>query len=197
MMPKVVPSCLRFASFLSLPVSLMLINLPAPNAIARSATDWNQFDVCVNQLKENGVAGDKAGTACSGALIPKELSECVVIIRARSPIDADSALQACYQVRRPIDLGNCVADIQKASLGGYTTPASRETTGAALPADSPSMVALESCRKSLLPGRHSECVIALSRDTANYTPIKAMDTCLAAEDFPRDLFPAYSQQQVQ
>lgn len=197
MMPKVVPSCLRFTSLLSLPVSLMLINLPAQNAIARSIRDWNQFDVCVQQLKENGVTADKAGTACSGALIPKELSECVVIIRGSSPVDADSALQACYQVRRPIDLGNCVADIQAASLGGYTTSTSRETTGSALPGDSPSMVALESCRKSLLPGRHSECVIALSRDTANYTPIKAMDTCLAAEDFPRNLFPAYSQQQAQ
>ena len=183
-------SCLRSTAFLSLPVGLILLSLPMPNA---NASRWNQFDVCVGQLKNSGVAADNAGTACSGALIPKELSECVAIVRGSSPIDADNALQGCYQVRRPIDLGNCVADIQRATLGGYT--GDKTTTGTTT--DSPSLAALNSCRKSLLPGRHSECVIALSRDTATYTPIKAMDTCLAAEDFPKDLFPAYVQQPVQ
>ena len=190
MMPKIFQSCLRSTTLLSLPVGLMLLSFPMPNA---RAGNWNQFDVCVNQLTDNGVAADKAGVACSGALIPKELSECVSIIRSRSPIDADNALQGCYQVRRPIDLGNCVADIQGSTLGGYT--GDKTTTGTAT--DSPSLAALNSCRKSLLPGRHSECVTALSRDTATYTPIKAMDTCLAAEDFPRDLFPAYVQQPAQ
>ena len=116
----------------------------------------------------------------------------MTIVRGNSPIDAENALQGCYQVRRPIDLGNCLADIQRSTLGGYT--GDKTTTGTTT--DSPSLAALNSCRKSLLPGRHSECVIALSRDTASYTPIKAMDTCLAAEDFPKDLFPAYVQQPV-
>ncbi|MEB3120807.1 MAG: hypothetical protein VKL41_06245 [Snowella sp.] len=190
MKPEIFQSCLRKTAFFSLPVGLMLLSLPMPQA---QAGNWNQFDVCVGQLKDSGVASDKAGTACSGALIPKELSECVVIVRRNSPIDADNALQGCYQVRRPIDLGNCVADIQRSTLGGYT--GDKTTTGTVM--DSPSLAALNSCRKSLLPGRHSECVIALSRDTATYTPIKAMDTCLAAEDFPKDLFPAYVQQPVQ
>ena len=208
MMPKSFQSYLRSTTILALPVGLMLLSLPMPDARAN-----NQFDVCVNQLKDNGVAGDKAGVACSGAIIPKELSQCVAIIRGRSPIDAENALQGCYQVRRPIDLGNCVADIQSSTLGGYTSdktttakviaPTTTADPGTATDSltttvtESPSLAALNTCRKSLLPGRHSECVIALSRDTATYTPMKAMDTCLAAEDFPKDLFPAYVQQPVQ
>jgi hypothetical protein len=58
------------------------------------------------------------------------------------------------------------------------------------PTESPLMVALNSCRTSLLPARHSECVIGLSRSSDSISPVKAMETCLSAEDFPRDLFSA-------
>ena len=71
MKPKNFQSCLRKTALVSLPIGLMLLSLPMPNA---QAGNWNQFDVCVGQLQDSGVAADKAGTACSGALIPKELS---------------------------------------------------------------------------------------------------------------------------
>jgi hypothetical protein len=188
----------------TLPALLLTLFLPI-----RPAAAENQFDVCVLSLKSNGVQGEQAGTACADALIPKELSACVSHIKSATPIEAEDALQACYQVRRPVDLGNCVADIYnsvlKSSLSSartkQVTPAepakmdSPESTPAENPAaseDPPLTVLLNSCRLSLLPGRHSECAIALSRTIPDMTPVKAMQTCLDAEDFPRDLFPAYS-----
>jgi hypothetical protein len=141
-------------------------------------------------LTNNGIPPEKAGTACSDALIPKELSSCVARIKADTPVDPEKALAACYQVRRPIDLANCVSDIQRATLNSASKP--KETEAAADELSLPE-VALDSCRASLLPGRHSECVIALSRDVKGMSPLEAMDTCLSAEDFPPDLFPAYTQ----
>ncbi len=58
------------------------------------------------------------------------------------------------------------------------------------PTESPLMVALNTCRTSLLPARHSQCVVGLSRSSDSIAPVKAMETCLSAEDFPRDLFSA-------
>ena len=97
-------------SLLPLSLGLLLWNGSLLPALADSATDWNQFDVCVTDLTTSGVDGNQSKSACAGALIPKQLSECVAMIRNGSPIEATPALQACYQVRRPVDLGNCVVD---------------------------------------------------------------------------------------
>ncbi|MBD2652092.1 hypothetical protein H6G45_01025 [Synechocystis sp. FACHB-383] len=153
--------------------------------IAAVAGDWNQFDVCVSELKRNGVSDDAAASGCAQAIIPKEMSQCVNMISRNTNITGIVALQSCFQVRRPVDLGNCVVDIDRGVVGRNRSPEGEDVT----------MAALNSCRQSLLPGRHSECVLALSREVSDFTPQKAMNTCLAAEDFPRDLFPAYSETQ--
>lgn len=186
MMPTI--PLLRPQSILSLSLGLFTLSLAWIPTAAQSAGGWNQFDVCVSELTNNDVSPEAAAAGCAEALIPKELSQCVAIIRGGTALSGNVALQSCFQVRRPVDLGNCVVDIQAATLDGY------RPQGNSPDANALSLSALNSCRQSLLPGRHSECVIALSRDT-NYTPTKAMDTCLAAEDFPRDLFPAYQQAQ--
>ena len=51
------------------------------------------------------------------------------------------------------------------------------------------LLALDTCRRSLLPERHSECVIALSRDIPDLSPATAMETCINAETYPPELFP--------
>jgi hypothetical protein len=176
-----------------LPTSTLLLTLSLP---PRPAAALNQFDVCVNDLIGSGIPGEQAGTACSDALIPKELSQCVSIIKNNTPVPPEDALKACYQVRRPVDLGNCVADIYNATLKSYVSPtANKEVDSSEITItkeESPTLGALDSCRRSLLPARHSECVIALSRDVQNTTPVKAMEICLSAEDFPRDIFPSYT-----
>jgi len=215
-----------------LSLGLLMVNGLVFTPIAGAAGNWNQFDVCVTEMKNNGVTDEAAAAGCSEAIIPKEMSECVSRISRNTDITGNIALQACFQVRRPVDLSHCVVDINNGVLKGYRppTPAKTETKTddpavtsdnqtpatttdpnsptampdgnsiqtdglSALKTNDLTLAALQSCRQSLLPGRHSECVIALSRDVTNFTPDQAMTTCLAAEDFPRDLFPAYNQTQ--
>ncbi|ACK65435.1 conserved hypothetical protein [Rippkaea orientalis PCC 8801] len=174
------------------PVSVGLLTLGLPQFPAIAGDDWNQFNVCITELAKYNVDREIGARACSDALIPKELSECVSMIGEATPIKGDDALKACYQVRRPIDLGNCVADIYNAipSLSASETKQEDET----MSEDTPLLALLNSCRSSLRPGFYSECVIAVNREVRNITAVQALDKCLAAEDFPRDIFPAYEPQ---
>ncbi|MFM2380966.1 MAG: hypothetical protein RLZZ143_3549 [Cyanobacteriota bacterium] len=177
-------------------ISLGLVEM---NRTAIAFGNNNQFSACISQIVRTGVSPEDAATACSEALIPKELSRCVVMIKSKTPIDGNLALQACFQVRRPIDLGNCVVDIHRAaplftanSLKQTETETAKEPDKLGI-----SRQILDSCRQSLLPGRFSECVIAVSRGVDKNNPSQALQTCLSAEDFPRDLFPSYPQNQDQ
>lgn len=238
-MPSCLSRTLRLTVISSLPAILLILAIPP-----RPATARNQFDVCVSELLGSGVPGDQAATACSDAIIPKELSLCVSKIRGGTLVDAEDALRACYRVRRPVDLGNCVVDIHQQVLNvsvsasttqtktteaidtpetspttssetstetnstdtSQTTPSdtttetdtsetsptpSLETPSDTTPeteAVNSSLLALDSCRRSLLPGRYSECVTGVSREVQDLTPEEAMATCLSAEDFPRNIY---------
>ena len=177
-------------------ISLGLVEM---NRAAIAFGNNNQFSACISQIVRTGVSPQDAATACSEALIPKELSRCVAMIKSKTPINGNLALQACFQVRRPIDLGNCVVDIHRAApLFAANSPKQTETETAKEPDKlGISTQILDSCRQSLLPGRFSECVIAVSRDVDKNNPSQALQTCLSAEDFPRDLFPSYPQNQDQ
>ena len=177
-------------------ISLGLVEM---NRTAIAFGNNNQFSACISQIVRTGVSPQDAATACSEALIPKELSRCVVMIKSKTPIDGNLALQACFQVRRPIDLAHCVVDIHRAaplfaanSLKQTETETAKEPDKLGI-----SKQVLDSCRQSLLPGRFSECVIAVSRGVDKNNPSQALQTCLSAEDFPRDLFPSYPQNQDQ
>ena len=175
-------------------ISLGLVEM---NRTAIAFGNNNQFSACISQIVRTGVSPEDAATACSEALIPKELSRCVVMIKSKTPIDGNLALQACFQVRRPIDLGHCVVDIHRAAPL-FAANSLKQTETAKEPDKlGISKQVLDSCRQSLLPGRFSECVIAVSRDVDKNNPSQALQTCLSAEDFPRDLFPSYPQNQDQ
>jgi hypothetical protein len=183
----------KFAAIATVPAGLLAFSLPIAPALA----NWNEFDVCTTQIINSGVPADKAGEACSNALIPKELSECVATIQGRTAIAGIEALRGCYQVRRPIDLGNCVVDIVSSAPAATPTADKKSTPGAATPQNSatqntetnPQLAVLESCRASLLPGRYSQCVTALNRQVSGLTLGKALNTCLSAEAFPKELYP--------
>ncbi|MBR8829979.1 MAG: hypothetical protein N5P05_000474 [Chroococcopsis gigantea SAG 12.99] len=169
-------------------VTAGLSDLTSP--LVASAQRTNQFDICIREITSTGVSPGAAGTACSDALIPKELSFCVTRIKNKTPLQGDDILRACYQVRRPVDLANCVIDIARVIPAG--SQARKQEEKPAPDAKSLYGLTLDSCRRSLLPGRHSECVIAVSRESKDATLENALNTCLSAEDFPRDLFPSYS-----
>lgn len=190
-------------------VPFLVIALISPSIFtlfsANSVKAGNQFDVCLNRLVDSGVTLGEAQTACASALLPKELSSCVSNITRNTDITGIDALQNCYQVRRPIEMGDCVVSINKRSIAKYSqqrneSQAEGENTNTNSMVNSasmsdnqeyPVMLALSTCRKSLLPARHSQCVISLSGTSERISPIEAMTTCLKAEDFPRDLFPSY------
>lgn len=147
----------------------------------------NQFDVCLRELTSSGVSIEKAQTGCASALIPKDLSYCVRNITQFTSISGDNALTSCFQVRRPRDLSTCVVSINNTILISTGT---KETNKTEVSSVTPIMAALNTCQQSLLPARHSECVIGLSRTPKFSNPVNAMETCLSAEDFPTDLFPS-------
>ena len=181
----------------------------------------NQFDTCLRELTTSGVPIKEAQTGCANALVPTALSNCVNNITTNTEIKSIDALKSCYQVRRPIDMGNCVVNINRESLLVATKSNSTKTTTTTetktpsnttetepttvtseatdmiteeKPLDtgvSPLMMALNTCQASLLPLRHSDCVTALSRTPQVSNAVQAMTTCIQAEDFPRDLFPSY------
>ena len=187
MLANLIQPNLRSVVCWSLPMGLVLLN----GFWQPVKASWNQFDVCISELVNNGVSSANAQTGCAGALIPKQLSQCVAMIHGNTGIDGEAALRSCFQVRWPVDLGNCVVDIQNSVLKNYSS-ADEKTANAS---NSLAIAAMNSCQASLAPGRHSECVIAVSRNAPSTGLQNSLDTCLAAEDFPRDLFPAYSKTQ--
>lgn len=171
-----------------------------PQSSLAGAQRWNQFSVCITEMGKYGVPEQDASVACSNALIPKELSQCVAMIgRAtqKTPIDGNESLRACYQVRRPVDLGNCVADIYNAlpnlAVIDPSNDQSNEAEDVNYNQENLSKL-LDSCRLSLRPGFYSECVIAAALEVPDMNAENALDTCLAAQDFPQDLFPEYNQE---
>jgi hypothetical protein len=82
-----------------------------------------------------------------------------------------------------------------------TTPTPEQTQPEAAPTETPQptnetstsessgALALDTCRRSLLPVRFSECVIATNNNVEGTSPEEAMKTCIRAEDFPSELYP--------
>lgn len=169
----------------------------------------NDFDVCLKNLTASGIPVEQAQTGCADALVPIELSTCVQNISTNTEIKSIEALKSCYQVRRPLDLGTCVVNINRDILTPKNQSNTSKTTSTATPETieeqiptiepeptatpsvNPLQMALSTCQASLLPLRHSDCVVGLSRTPQPANPTKAMETCLSAEDFPRNLFPSY------
>lgn len=145
-----------------------LLAIAIPQTPVAAYTD---HQICAAELvRWAGVSQEGALGACARALYPKDLSRCVVTISLITATLKQDALVACTKVRRPVELSRCVSDISKKTL---TTE---------VPA------VIDYCRRSLLPIRFSECVTGLSRELDFTTP-RLLDTCIAAEDFPRNLSP--------
>ncbi|MBC7970652.1 MAG: hypothetical protein H7Z11_11110 [Verrucomicrobia bacterium] len=153
-----------FAS-LSVVAGLLAIVLPVP-AIAA-----NDYERCTSDLLGAKITTEEAASACSRAFLPRDLSSCVSQLSGNTFAAAD-ALTACRQVRRPRDMATCVVDIRR-EIG-----------------DSTAAEVLDSCRRSLLPRRYSDCVVGLNK-AAKVPPTKALDSCVDASYFPREVDPTF------
>ncbi len=163
---QILVTVIRWTSLVSLPAFLLAIpNLPA---IA------GDIGSCTDSLITNGVAKLSAAEACSDVLDPKLLASCVTDITTGTDIKGDNALQSCYRVRRPDELASCVTDISN----------SLEQVKSAM--------ALDNCRRSLLPLHYAECTLDLT-GIAKISSEEAMKSCIAAEFQPSQVNPEAAQ----
>lgn len=144
--------------------------IPSRPAAAAVDVDADSFRICAEELLDSGIPPEQASTACGSALDPEDLSLCVLGIDSNTLVAAEDALEACFQVRRPLELASCVVNINNETSNPDLTSV------------------LNNCRRSLLPERFSDCVVGLSSGI-DFSPAEAMETCISAEDFPRELFP--------
>lgn len=165
-MKNLLKRIIHLTALTSLPAVLFTLTIPSDPAAAQG------FGSCVRNLVGSGIAEDQAGTACADALVPRDLSACVQRVTNNTSLEAKNALQACYRVRRPRALARCVVRISSNVENAEND-----------------VLALDNCRRSLLPDRYSECVVALNANLTNISAPKAMETCISAEAFPRNLFP--------
>ncbi|MGI0487280.1 hypothetical protein ACN4EK_17695 [Pantanalinema rosaneae CENA516] len=150
----------------SIMAGLFAVTFPLDPAIA------NDFDSCTNRLVGLQIAPEAAADACSRALRPNDISDCVSRISRNSPIAAGAALEACRQVRRPVEMARCVLDVR-----GQVSTALDDTV-------------LDYCRRSLLPDRYASCVTGVSRG-AKIAAAPALEACIDAYDFPREVDPTF------
>jgi hypothetical protein len=149
--------------FSAIQLTTLLLLAMAIESVPAVATHRNEFRPCAADLLKAGISPEQAAADCAGALHPTELSRCAVNIKQVTPLPPQDAVSACYQVRRPLDLANCVTEI---SIRIPNTVASD---------------VVNNCRRSLLPTRFSECVVALHREI-DFSAPKAMETCIDARD---------------
>lgn len=152
--------------------TLLLLTVAIPSeslAVESNAFDYD-FRTCGEELARAGIPDSVVSAACSGSLYPRDLTSCVLTIYRQTDISPEDALNSCRQVRRPRELGNCVANISLNTTGGF-----------------PGAI-LDNCRRSLLPNRFGECVVGLVRSlNASVAPVMA--TCIDGSERPQDFYP--------
>ncbi len=156
----------RWTSLVSFPV--FLLTIPHSSALAGG------IGSCAESLISSGVDKSSAAIACSDALKPQDLAACVTQIETDTDIKGNNALQSCYRVRRPDELASCVTTISSNLEPGK------------------SAMALDSCRRSLLPQRHAECTLDLA-SIAEISSEEALESCIAAELTPGEVAPEVRQ----
>jgi hypothetical protein len=172
---------LRCLSGLGMVAGLVAVVFPVPAAIALPfplprVNDYRpsrrDFDQCTSRLVNLKLSVEEATSACARALVPSDLSRCVIRVASVDALTATDALAACRQVRRPQEMASCVLEIHGRVQGASAAEV------------------LDSCRRSLFPDRLANCVVGTSR-AANYSPTQAINTCIDGGYFPRELDPTF------
>ncbi|NJL86229.1 MAG: hypothetical protein HC886_09980 [Leptolyngbyaceae cyanobacterium SM1_1_3] len=148
---------------------LMAASLPLATPHAALSND---FQTCATGLLAAGAESEVAAAACASALNPDYLAECVTDIKAQTQLVLSDIVFACRRVRRPQELASCTTDIHLSLMLD----------------DSAST--LDSCRRSLLPLRFSDCVVGLNQ-AAGLDLDDALDRCIGAGYEPRDISPTF------
>jgi len=113
--------CLRRAGLVVL-VQLW-VGLPAAALQIFDIQPRDRFDRCARELIALGLADELVGAACADALVPEELSDCAATLSREAGIAPTTAVNSCYQVRRPVDLSECVVAIDNRLIAGESDDA--------------------------------------------------------------------------
>lgn len=148
-----------------------LLSAAVPVAVTAPAIA-NDYGTCTADLLSAGLDTLAATDACASALHPTEVSSCVVDVTGIGTITAEEALSACSRDRRPDEVASCVT-----------------TINSDLVVDDASAV-LDTCHRSILPVRFSECVVGLS-EAANLATEESLQSCIAAGYRPEDVAPTF------
>lgn len=182
-MQRLLQKTCALVAIAALPLTNLLWATPGEaSSRYRREFDAEGFHRCATELLAVEVNESQTQTACAMALEPTDLSSCVVQIDTLTVVDETEALFSCFRVRRPLELASCMVDIDEELLEprGLAQSSYRQL----------SSNTLDHCRRSLLPLRFSACVRGLSRevDFTAFEPWEALDVCIDAEDFPRDIY---------
>jgi hypothetical protein len=142
---------------------------PIPLQTQRSQEN---YELCASQLLMHDLDEETIALACATAFEPTDLAACVSEIDNATEISAADAIDACREVRRPLELSNCTVRIDAAFMP-----------------DEPLKV-LDSCRRSLLPVEFANCTVGINNHIVMDVDT-AMATCLDASDRVRDAFPTF------
>ncbi|MEB3164510.1 MAG: hypothetical protein VKK80_14870 [Prochlorothrix sp.] len=160
----------------------LVLAVPSPshaeNLTRTSSTE--AYIACGAALQAVGLTAQETATVCAQSLRPEEMAICATTIAesiamttGREELDLSASgvmpmtiVENCYQVRRPLALGVCVAEIQahEAFLGqtALVTPV------------------LETCRRSRLPDVLANCAVGLAT-TTELDQQTLLSTCLLGE----------------
>lgn len=190
------------------------VSVEQADTACASALVPKDLSFCVQNISKNtAIAPDSALKNCYLARRPRDMANCVVDINTKilTPVvnknstpsetkpensqETTEKPETSETTETPeIDFNvefNGSTENQQTNfnpeVNSNTENQETETTSE----ESPLMLALETCTSTIQPTRHSECVIGLSRTPQPMSPIKAMESCISAEDFPRDLFSPY------
>ncbi|MGB7441365.1 MAG: hypothetical protein WA919_09885 [Coleofasciculaceae cyanobacterium] len=147
---------------------LFMAAIPTSGAKATS----NPFQLCTAELQRASISDVMASKACAQALVPEDLSECVLRMSLFTQTISEQALVACTRVRRPPELATCVIDIGRMAENAQIASV------------------LDHCRRSLEPLRFSECVVGLTVQT-DLSPANSLETCIDAEALTGRSSPAF------
>lgn len=158
---------------LSLPATSSSSILPSILSPSLDPTT-RDYRECASDLLRLQISPAEADAACARAFKPSDFAQCVVRISRDQAVPATTAVSACRQVRRPVELGSCYVDIRNQLKDNVAATD-----------------VLNSCRRSLLPARYANCVVGVSRADQQLTAPRSLEVCLDAADLPQDLDPTF------
>jgi hypothetical protein len=124
---------------------------------------------CGRRLSALDLSAELVVAACGSSRQPDQMAACVVeASQALTGVDQRTILDACRAVRRPQEMATCVSRIGE-----------------------PAGLALNGCRRSLLPLQFAACVTSLSQ-RVEVAREAAIASCIDGGDTPRQIFPPYN-----